>query len=174
MSGLGLIPGQRTTPEYLKHLKEAVNADANPVISLGIDPGESNGICGYDIRNYLVFMLTIQSDDITMFLQQFEKVKNCIMEDYRVYPGKEKAHVYSNLKTTRVIGQVKTWAETHNVELIMQPASIKNTGYAWIGEKPLPKSNKMNHQLDAHVHFMYWAVKTGRINAADLMKRSKI
>ena len=170
-TGSTLIPGQRTTPEYLTHLEEAVNATHNPVEYLSSDPGKANGVCGYDAKYYLVFMLTIQADDMVMFLEQFKKVKKFIVEDYLLYPNKAKDQTYSDMETPRVIGRIESWAERHKVEVIKQGAHIKSTGYAWIGEKPLPKSNKKNHELDAHVHFMYWAVRTGKINAVDLLKR---
>lgn len=170
-TGLSLLPGQRTTPEYLEHLKEAVNAPENPVVYLGIDPGGSNGICGYDVDYYLVFMLTVQAADMVMFLHQFKKVQKCVLEGYWVYPGKQNDHVYSDLETPRVIGRIESWAETHGVEVIVQPAAVKATGYAWIGQKVLPKSNKNNHQMDAHVHFMFWAIKFGHIDAHTLLRK---
>jgi hypothetical protein len=165
------VHGQRLSEEYLQHLKEAVNAAENPVEYLAIDPGKTNGVCGYDTKYYLQFMLTIDADDMIRFLQQFNFIKKCIYEGYMVYPNKMKEHVYTDLQTSRVIGRIESWGELKQIELIKQPASIKSTGYKWIDEKPLPKSNKKNHCLDAHVHFMYWAVKHGLINAADLLRR---
>jgi hypothetical protein len=163
--------GQRLTKEYLTHLNEAVNAEANPITYLGIDPGKANGVCGYDAKYYLQFMLTVPADDMNMFVHQFNRVEKCIMEGYKLYPNKLKEQVYSDLETPRVIGRVESWAEMHQVELIIQPASIKPTGYKWLGVKPLPKSNPRNHELDGHIHFMYWAIKRGHITAESLFKR---
>jgi|SRR5882724_1327340 len=154
-----------------ERFEETVNSDHNPVLYLGIDPGRANGVCGYDARYYVVFMYTINSLDMVHFLAQLKKVKKCVIEDYLLYPDKMKQQVYSDMETPRVIGRVESWAEAQNVELIKQGASIKSTGYKWIGRKPLPKSNPLNHELDGHVHFMYWAVKNGKINAADLLRK---
>jgi len=162
---------KRLTTEDLIRLKEAVNSPENPVTYLGIDPGESNGICGYNVNFHLQFMTTIYFEDITKFLHQFDHVKLCIIEGYQVYPNKARQHIYSDLKTPRVIGRVESWAEIKDINLIRQPATVKATGYKWIGEKPLPKSNPQNHALDAHVHFMYWAVRHGKVNAADLLRK---
>lgn len=159
------------TEKKLENLEAVVNNDFSPVEYLSIDPGKSNGICGYDVKFYLQFMKTIASTDIVLFLQQFKKVKKCIMEGYKIYPNKANQHIYSDLETPRVIGRVESWAENNSIELIIQPASIKPTGYKWIGEKPLPKSNPKNHPLDAHVHFIYWAVRNGHIKAEGLLKR---
>lgn len=160
---------ERLTTEQLERLHEAVNVDLNPVTYLSIDPGKSNGCCGYDERHHLMFMITIQADDMVKFLHQFDKVQKCILEDFMLYPDKTKQQVYSDMETSRVIGRVETWAELKNIDLIKQPARIKPTGYLWTGKKPLPKSNPKNHELDAHIHFMYWAVKNGRIKAEDLL-----
>lgn len=170
-TGLILNPGDRTTPEYLAHLKEAVNANINPVKYLSIDPGKSNGICGYDAKCYTMFMLTIQADDMTMFLHQFDNVKVCVVEDFKLYPGKMKSQIYSDMETSRVIGRIETWAETHEVELVKQLAAVKPNAYAWIGEKALPKSNKKNHVMDAHAHFMYYAITRQLIPPNSFMKK---
>lgn len=167
---VNVAPGERLTKEYLANLNNAVNAVQNPVVYLGIDPGESNGICGYDAKYYLLFMLTIHHEDMVMFMHQFKSVKKCIMEEYKVFSHKAKQHINSDLKTTQVIGRVQSWAKLHEVELIMQPSSIKPTGYKWIRKKPLPKSNPMNHSLDGHVHFVYWGVRTGRIKLEDILR----
>jgi hypothetical protein len=140
------------------------------VIYLSIDPGKSNGVCGYDADYALLFMITVKSSEMIMFLQQFKNLKKCILEGFTLFPNKAKEQVYSDMETPRVIGRVESWATIVGVELIKQAPSIKPTGYKWIGEKPLPKSNPKNHSLDAHVHFMYWAIKGGHIDARSLVK----
>lgn len=170
---ININPKARLTPEALVHLNEAVNALANPVNYLAIDPGTSNGVCGYDVKLYPMFMMTVSADDMVMFLHQFNLVKKCILESYHIFPNKAKDHIYSDLETPRVIGRVESWAEIKKVDLIKQPSSIKPTGYKWIGKKPLPKSNPRNHSLDAHVHFMYWAVRANKIPLEDLIKKDR-
>jgi hypothetical protein len=160
----------RLTEEWLRHLNEAVNAEHNPVKYLGIDPGKSNGICGYDDKFYPQFMLTVLADDMVMFMHQFKKVETCVIENYILYPNKSKEQRYSDMQTSRVIGRVEHWAEVRKVNLVKQPAAVKASGYAFIGKKPLPKSDKRNHELDAHVHLMYWAVSKGKIDAKTLLR----
>lgn len=167
---VNIEPGKRLSTEYLAHLNKTVNAPENPIIYLGIDPGKSNGVCGYDEKFYLQFMLTIQADDMVMFLEQFHKIKVCVVEVYRVFPNKLRSHIYSNLETPRVIGRIEGWAARNQFYLEGQPSHIKSTGYKWIGQKPLPKSNPRNHEWDAHVHFMYWAIRTGRIKLESLLR----
>lgn len=167
-----IVPGEKLTPEWLEHFNEAVNTKMNPVVYLSIDPGKANGICGYDTKYYLMFMLTVQADDMVMFLDQFKQLKLCVIEDFKLYPNKTKEQIYSDMETSRVIGRAESWARHKDIALIKQPAHIKTTGYKWLGEKPLPKSNKRNHQMDAHVHFTYWGVTTGRILLEDILRRS--
>lgn len=156
--------------EFLTLIKETVNNSENPTKYLAVDPGKSNGTCGYDSEYQLQFMLIVGSDHMTRFLQQFQHIRRCIVEDYKVYPNKALDHIYSDLETSRVIGRIESWAETKAVDLIKQNASIKTTAYKWLGRKPLPKSNPLNHAMDAHAHFTYWGVRKGVIKLEDLLK----
>lgn len=150
---------------------ETINADTNPTIYLGIDPGESNGICGYDAKFYLTFMFTVAAEDMNQFLKQFEKIKTCVIESFSLYPNKAQSQIYSDMLTSRVIGRVENWAHDTHVTLIKQPAKIKPTGYAWLGKKPPSKTDPTNHEQDAHVHFMYWAVRNGHVAPESLVKK---
>jgi hypothetical protein len=155
----------------IERMGEIVNEEINPVNYLSIDPGKANGVCGYDGKFHLLFMLTVQADEIATFVRKFTKIKKCIIEDYKVYPQKAKQHVYSDLLTPRVIGRIEQWTESNGIILVKQMASIKSTGYKWLGQRPLPKSDPKNHQMDAHVHFIYWGVRNGHIKLEELLKR---
>lgn len=159
------------TEEYLKILSEFVNNEENPIVYISIDPGESNGVCGYNAKGNLLFMTTIKHEDLLKFLRIFKKIIRCITEDYRIYEHKANQHVNSRVLTLRVIGRIEDWCELNDIHLTLQPATIKATGYMWIGKKPLPKSNPANHKWDANVHFVYWAVRNGIIRAADLLRK---
>lgn len=156
-------------PETFEKLKAVVNNEFNPIKYLAVDPGKSNGVCGYDDRYRLQFMLVVNAQDMTKFLHSFENVETCVLEDFKLYPNKSKQQAYSDMETSRVIGRIENWAELKDVKIVKQLATIKETGYKWLGKKPLPKSDKMNHGMDAHVHFMYWAIRTGKIPAAEVM-----
>ncbi len=169
-TGLVLFPGDRTTPEFLERLSSVVNAPENPVLYLAIDPGKSNGVCGYDAKFYLQFMMTVHADDMVEFLEQFNQVTTIVCEDYKVFYHKAKDHAFSDLETPRVIGRIEGYAARMRVKLVKQMSNIKTTGYAFIGKKPLPKSDPKNHQLDAHVHFIFYAVKNQLIDIKTLLK----
>lgn len=159
----------RLTEKQFEQYKEAFNATENPAVYMGIDPGKSNGVCVYDERYYLLAMLTIHADDINMFINNLEHIKICVVEDFVLYPTKAQKQHYSDMETSRVIGRIEAWAERAGVELVKQLATIKTTGYLWIGQKPPKKSDPKNHMMDANVHFMYWAVKNNKIDARRLL-----
>jgi hypothetical protein len=92
-----------------------------------------------------------------------------VVEDYKVYPQKAQQHVYSDLVTPRVIGRIEAWADMRQVKLVKQGAHLKNIGYKYLGKKPFAKSNKLNHAMDAHAHFTYWAVGNNIIKPEALL-----
>ncbi len=148
---------------------ETIEAVAEGAVYLGADPGEKNGISCYGAEYNLIAMITVLEEDMGEFLEFFKNLKLIICEDFVLYPNKAMKQVYSDMPTSRVIGRIEEFCRKNKVQLIKQLAAIKPTGYKWIGKKPLPKSNPRNHELDAHVHFMYWAIKHGKINAASLL-----
>jgi hypothetical protein len=161
---------ERVTDAFLEKFKRTVNDPANPVLFLGIDPGVANGICGYDANFHLVFAMTVHENDIVKFLNSFNAVEKCVCESYKIYSNKYSAHVNSDVVTLRVIGRIEHWTRLNSIELTMQPATIKNTAYMWLGQKPPTDSNPFRHQMDGNAHFMFWAIKKGLINAADLLR----
>ncbi len=156
------------TPEYIEKLSEIVNNENDPIVYIAIDPGKSNGVCGYNALGHLQFMTTIDERDLLKFLGIFKRVNKCITENYLVYAHKAKHHINSDVLTLRVIGRIENWCELNNIPLVKQLAAIKSTGYKWLGKEPLPKSNPANHKWDAHVHFVYWGVMKGILKAKDL------
>jgi hypothetical protein len=157
------------TEAELENLKLRVNDAENPIKYLSIDPGKSNGICGYNADCKLMMMWTVMEENVLDFLNQFDNLERCIIEDFILYSNKAFEQIGSNMLTSRVIGRVEGWAVRKDIPLTKQKAAIKPTGYRFIGKKPLPKSHRLHHALDAHVHFVFWAVGKGKIQAGDLL-----
>ncbi len=162
------------TEEYLKKLYDIVNDEKEPITYIAIDPGNSNGVCGYNSKGHLLFMTTINEKELLTFLRVFQKITTCVTEDYRIRYDKMRQHVGSDVLTLRVIGRIEDWCEVANIVLIKQMPTVKATGYLWLGKRPLPKTNPANHKWDAHVHFIYWAVRKGLIKAADLLRKEGV
>ncbi len=159
----------KLSPQELEHLAATVNEPMNPVKFLAIDPGKSNGVTFYDERYRLVFSMTVDADDMVEFLEQFKLVHTVICESFLLYPNKAKEQTYSSMETSRVIGRIESWCAQMGIRLIMQPASIKPIAYKWLGKKKPSKSDSTNHQKDAHAHFIYWGVRTGKIDMKSLI-----
>ncbi len=159
------LDGNKITAEYLAHINSVVNNEQNPVTYLGIDPGNATGITGYDEKFYLQFSLTLKPEDVGVFLDNFYHLKTVVYEGFALFPNKAKQQIYSKMTTSQVIGRIKTISELRGFEVVEQQSTIKNTGYKYLGKKPLPKSNPQNHTMDAHVHFMYWAISKGKLKA---------
>lgn len=153
----GNIDGERLTPEFFEHLKFVVSESFTPVMYLGIDPGVHSGVTGYDERLHLQFMMNVHEEDITLFINCFDKLKKVIMEDFRLYSNKAQEQINSKMETTRVIGRIEAVCKIKNVPIVLQMPSVKTTGYRYIG-KTRPTVKKKQNPMDAHVHFMYWAV----------------
>ena len=140
---------------------------------ISIDPGHTSGVCGYDKNCNLVFMLTVDKDNIVGFLEDEVNtghVHTVIYEEYAVFPNKAQQHVYNPLHTVRVIGAIQSWALRKKLHIHGQKSSIKPTAYRMLGVKPLPKSDPQNHSLDAHAHFTFWAVKNKKLDPRKLIK----
>lgn len=141
----------------------------NHVKYLGIDPGKSNGVCGFDYKYSMLFMYTVKEKDMNNFLDLFKALDAIICENFLLYPNKAMKQVYSDMPTSRVIGRIEEFCDIHKIKLVKQPATIKSTGYRWINRNPPAKGNPRIHEMDALVHFMYWAIKSGRIDASTLV-----
>lgn len=152
---------------------ETVELITESAVYLGIDPGEKNGIAGYSDKYELLWMLTVKEPDMGPFIGKCNNLKLIIIEDFLLYPSKAMPQSFSDMPTSRVIGRVEEIARTKDIKIIKQPANIKKTAYKWIGVKQPSKSNPRNHELDAHAHFMFWAIKYGKINASSLLSAPK-
>lgn len=139
-------------------------------VYMAIDPGKRTGLNIYDEKGNILGMYTIAGSKIISFLQDFVKIKVCIIEGYRVFPHKAKAHVYSDLETPRIIGRVEAWAEVNGIKLVKQRSADKTMGYKYQAEEPAKKSNPQNDVLDAHAHFIFWAVNNGVIKPEQLIE----
>lgn len=167
-----ILDNPELTKEYLQTLDAFVNIDDdNRICYIAIDPGKSNGVCGYNAKGHLMFMTTINEKDLLKFLGVFKHIKICVTEDYKIYEHKSRQHINSDVLTLRVIGRIENWCELSDIQLVKQLPAIKATGYKWLGKKPLPKSNPANHKWDAHVHFVFWAVRNCIIHVRDLLGR---
>lgn len=128
---------------------------------LAIDPGKATGWCKFDDEGEIVWMGTVDFDNIYEWLKSFEvdPPKIIVIEEYRLNKGPQFKHIEhsnSKIETVQVIGMVKQWAKTVGAEVIEQARDKRIVGYKYWGEKSLPKSNRLNHAYDATAHGIYY------------------
>lgn len=83
-----------------------------------------------------------------------------IMESFRLYPWTAKSLSWNQMLPSQVIGAVKAWTIGKNVEIIMQPASVRiiSKPYTRRFEK-LPIFKGKPHAKDAMRHIGYYLIK---------------
>lgn len=142
---------------------------------ISFDPGENTGVTLYNEKGHLQQLEVIHHKKINEWLRELvaDDIITCIIEDYRVYPNKAKAHIYSDVKTVAVIGRLEYWAEAHEIKIVKQPASLKTTGFKYLGIAEPPRSNPRSHGFVAHAHATFYFVKNGILDPKELLNAKK-
>jgi hypothetical protein len=92
-------------------------------------------------------------------------IKRLVVEDWRLYPDKLKFLKWDRCRTARVIGALTWFAIEFDIEMILQPASIKKAAQSAGAEefyyRPLHENR---HQNDAIQHFAFYTATTGMVD----------
>jgi hypothetical protein len=90
-------------------------------------------------------------------------IKRVVCEDFRIYPWAAKELSWNPVRTARVIGAITFMCRVHNIELVFQPAAIKqaaqNAGAEELYYHPLYPNRHVN---DAIQHFVFYTQTTMR------------
>lgn len=150
-----------------------------PAWTLAVDPGESVGITvRYEERpvrsgqSYYEYFgaVTLPYDSAHDFfikwLRDFSRRKNAkpgevpllIIEEYRVYPDKAKAHIGKTIPTAECIGGFKLIARKSGCRVVEQPAGIKDTMAAILKGRGVKTIGGSRHSMDAELHMWYYAL----------------
>lgn len=140
------------------------------------DPGHRIGVAMYNELWKLIGMDVISFDKLVQHLLDYEKnfipdPKEVIfiIEEFRVYPGKAKKLVMSDLKTVQAIGKIEGFAIERGIRVVKHKAQFKNTGFEYLGQKEPSRSNPMSHALVANAHAVYWLANNGHLNLKELL-----
>lgn len=139
----------------------------NNIVYVSWDPGQSTGVACWSAFAEPLIIKELKSDkerDDFLDSLEGEPIKKFIIEEYRVYGSKAFAHVGSKVYTAQVIGDLKSWARRHNVQVVEQRADIKEIGCKWAGI-PFRKTTHMPDGQSAFVHGYYYLHKAGLIRA---------
>jgi len=84
-------------------------------------------------------------------------IRRVVCEDWRLYPDKLKYLKWDKCRTARVIGALTWFCRHFGVELVFQPASIKDAAQSAGAEELYYRPLRENrHQNDAIQHFVFF------------------
>lgn len=120
--------------DLLKHTRDEAFAESVQDITIvGIDPGETTGICAFQ-GTELVHSSQLNTKsvpegaaNINQYLEYAglnlpSSRRLIVMEEYRVYSWKTKTHAWAGLHTPRLIGAIEYIAFIRGTKLVVQSA----------------------------------------------------
>lgn len=134
-----------------------------PVAYMSFDPGEHTGWATFGEDGKVVdFEYVHGREDLYDLLDRYFQngIGHVVIEDFFLYPWKDKEQGWSDFETVRVIGVIQAYCYLNKVEYSMQPANIKKIAYRWAGMTP-PKNKLQSHAADAYVHGVYYLQQKG-------------
>lgn len=88
-----------------------------------------------------------------------------VCEDWRLYPNKLKHLKWDRCRTARVIGALTWFSIEFGIEMILQPASIKEAAQSAGAEEFYYRPLRENrHQNDAIQHFVFYTHTSGMVD----------
>ena len=136
---------------------------------LCFDPGEKIGFAKIHDDNRKVVLDdfgNVKYEDFKQWLglhqEWFARADAIVIEQYRVLPGKAKAHAGSKLETARAIGNIELLASFHNVKVQFSDASnnVNNLKMSGMGHV-LKQSHANTHWCYAFAHGYAFLVRLG-------------
>lgn len=90
-----------------------------------------------------------------------------VCEDWALYPWMAKSLSWDKCRTARGIGAIELIARQAHIDLVLQPAKIKEAAVA-AGAEDLFVSplHENRHRNDAAMHFIYYLAHSGRTRAS--------
>ena len=139
---------------------------------IGIDPGETTGVCvwRYPQEQHSVVPLRMDSFDLqTLELPLWKGLDKLLVdqqpdivvyENFRLFSHKANQKKWSEFPTVQTIGVIKYLCDLHNIKLVKQSPKDK----ALYSDKRLKELNlydkRSPHERDAIRHALFWATKS--------------
>jgi len=145
-------------------------------VNLTVDPGETTGWALWDADWQLleagqtplwefiddVWLASGLHDDCRHPSGPFAGARRIVCEDWAIYPWEAKALSWDKCRTARGIGAIELICRQAELELILQPAKIKETAVAAGAEELyLSPRHPNRHANDAIQHGVYYRLKHG-------------
>jgi hypothetical protein len=135
---------------------------------VSFDPGVTTGYAEWDAHGGPLRHGQLSEDELFAYLDNLaEPPEILVIESFVLFGHKAKQLSGSDMKTSQVIGMIKTYAKKWKAEVIMQPAHIKRIAEKWSGAKPIG-AHKNSHWVDAFNHGYYYLQKTGVLRSRAL------
>lgn len=84
-----------------------------------------------------------------------------VVEEFILYPDKERTQAWSPLRTSRMIGALEWVARTRGAEFVEQGANVKKATAAQLQARGIDRKGVGPHARDAELHLVHYLVKEG-------------
>lgn len=133
-----------------------------------IDPGVNTGWALFEDNGNEIDVFTTRSFEKTckqlrdlITINTKLNYKRIFIEDFRLYPSKAQAQLWSQFETVQVIGAVRARCLEFNIPYEVVPARNKDIGFMYLGIKEPSHSDPSNHQMVAFAHGVFWLQNQG-------------
>ena len=92
-----------------------------------------------------------------------------VIEEFRLYPGKDKPQAYSQMETSEMIGALKYVARRVGVEVVEQGAYIKTPTRKQLQARGIVHTGDTVHAKDAELHLIHYCLKEGKWKSRELL-----
>lgn len=131
-----------------------------PSSYLALDPGHTTGWATFDDKGNILEMGQFTLKEVNRLNELIhDNLKTVIVEDYRNH-GFTQQKKWSRNETSKIIGRIEALCEIRNIEVVLQPNTVRGIGYKWMGSEQ-PTNHSISHQWDAAAHGVYWLQKNG-------------
>lgn len=133
-----------------------------------IDPGKNTGWAEFDVDGKLTLQGTTRNfeDFVKWMVWHLNPatavyIRKCVVEEFKLYPWKTQAQMWSEFETVQVIGAIRAQCLMFEIPFELVPARNKDMGFMYLGMKEPPHSNPLNHQMVAAAHGEFWLQHNG-------------
>lgn len=140
------------------------------IVYVSFDPGEYVGYVCWSSEGKPVKLGSLHGDeeldDFLRWLDSYKsQIKTVIIESYRVFGHKLKAHANKSIKTEQVIGHLKAWGRLNRYRVVLQPSSILAVAQKWSGVVVSKSNRSLRDWQSAYNHGYYFLHQQGVIKA---------
>ena len=147
----------------------------SPNFIYAFDPGVTTGYVKLSMKGEAEEIANLNKSQAYKLLdsiRQYNERPIFVVEDYRIFPGKQMVHTMTKLITAEMIGAIEYVAFINSYRFIIQQPADKLIGYKWMGARQ-PSDHKNSHCYDAMAHGIYYLVKNNYIKPPVTEKLAK-